>query len=178
MHKVTLVTGGGRSGKSSFAEELAASLEHKFYIATAEIMDEEMADRVSRHRSQRGESYTTIEEPIDLAGAVLAVPAGTQLILIDCLTVWLGNLMHHFPDQDYPFPQVENLLKILRTPSCPILLVSNEVGSGIIPADAMARRYRDYAGWLNQAVAAVASDVVLVSCGLPLWLKQSPETDT
>lgn len=177
MHKVTLVTGGGRSGKSRFAEELAAGRQQKFYIATAEIIDNEMANRITRHRTQRGNAYTTIEEPLDLAGAILAVQTRADLILVDCLTVWLGNLLHHFPELEYPYPQVEHLLKVLAAPPCAILLVSNEVGSGIIPADATTRRYRDYAGWLNQAVAAVASDVALVSCGLPLWMKQSPDAN-
>lgn len=169
---VLLVTGGSRSGKSTFALKRALEAEApRAFIATAEAFDDEMSDRIRRHKQERGETFVSIEEPIDLAGAIARIPAGTQVALIDCLTVWLGNLMHKNGVQSDPYAEVRALINALEKPPCDLVIVTNELGSGIIPHDAMTRTYRDHAGWLNQDVAKVADEVVLVACGLPLHLK-------
>ncbi|CAA6679503.1 MULTISPECIES: bifunctional adenosylcobinamide kinase/adenosylcobinamide-phosphate guanylyltransferase [unclassified Lentimonas] len=169
---VTLVTGGCRSGKSRFAEELACQAQTpRCYIATAEIFDEEMRARVDLHRAQRGEAYETVEAPIDLAGAITAVPEATQVILVDCLTVWLGNLMHHKEDFSEHCAEVQALLEVLKAPPCPIVFVTNELGMGLVPETSMGRRFRDVAGRLNQQVAALANEAFFIVSGLPLKLK-------
>lgn len=170
---ITLVTGGSRSGKTACALELAMKNENRVYLATAEAFDAEMRDRISRHRKERAGNFQTLEEPLDLAGALRQIPQGTRVVLIDCMTVWLGNLMHKNGTQTEPYAEVQAFLKALENPPCDLIIVTNEVGSGIIPHDAMTRCYRDHAGWLNQDVAKIAERVLLVSCGLPLALKGS-----
>lgn len=176
MHspKITLVTGGSRSGKTACALKLAMRYDRRVYLATAEAIDSEMTDRIRRHQTERGEKFQTVEEPIDLADALRRIPAGTEVVLIDCLTVWLGNLMHRHGPQPDAYGEVLAFLLALETPPCDLILVTNEVGSGIIPPDAMTRCYRDHAGWLNQDAARLAHHVVLVACGLPLVLKGNP----
>ncbi len=169
---VLLVTGGSRSGKSTYALNRALEAETpRAFIATAEAFDEEMKDRIRRHQDERGDTFFSIEEPIDLAGAIKKIPTGTNVALIDCLTVWLGNLMYKNGVQKEPYNEVYELIEVIKNPPCDIVIVTNELGSGIIPLDAMTRTYRDHAGWLNQDVAKVADEVVLVACGLPLKLK-------
>ena len=165
---VTLVLGGMRSGKSEYAEGLIEAHGPGLYIATAEIGDAEMADRVRRHRERRGDSWTTAEEPLDLAMVLGAHGATGRAVLIDCLTLWLGNLMAAGRD-----PEVETaaLVAALARLLAPTVLVSNEVGLGIVPDNALARAFADAAGRLNQAMAATADRVVLISAGLPLVLK-------
>lgn len=169
--KVTLITGGGRSGKSSYALEMMKRYDRKVFIATAEAFDDEMAARISRHQTERDNVFTTIEEPLHLAEVLAAVPAGTQAAVIDCITVWLGNLMHYQNVDDTHCPPVDRLLEALAQPPCDVVIVTNEVGMGLIPADAMSRAYRDLAGSVNQRIAAVADDVFLVVSGIPLQLK-------
>ena len=170
-NKVTLITGGGRSGKSNYALEISESYERKVFIATAEAFDDEMADRISRHQIERGDAFTTIEESVRLAQALTGVPADTQVVVIDCITVWLGNLMHHLNIDEKNCAAVDRFLKVLAAPPCDVVIVSNEVGMGLIPADAMSRAYRDLAGSVNQKIAAVADAVFLVVSGVPLKLK-------
>lgn len=169
--KVILVTGGSRSGKTAHALGLAMPHTNRIYLATAEAIDDEMKARITRHQKERGENFQTLEEPLDLAGALGRIPAETDVLLIDCMTVWLGNLMHKNGEQAEPYAEVLEFIRALKTPPCTIIIVTNEVGSGIIPHDAMTRTYRDHAGWLNQDIANVADDVILVACGLPLHLK-------
>jgi len=171
--KVILVTGGSRSGKTAHALSLAMPFKNRIYLATAEAIDGEMEDRIARHQAERGTDFQTIEEAKDLAGALSNLPKGSDVVLIDCMTVWLGNLMHKNGVQKEPYAEVKELLETLKTPPCTIIIVTNELGSGIIPHDAMTRTYRDHAGWLNQDIAKVANDVYLVACGLPLTLKGS-----
>ena len=173
--KVILVTGGSRSGKTAYSLERAMEHEQRIYIATAEPFDAEMRDRIAMHQEERGENFQTVEEPVNLAAAIGRIPPGTDVALIDCLTVWLGNLMHKHGEQGYPSPEITALLDVLKKPPCNLIIVTNEVGSGIIPHDAMTRTYRDHAGWLNQDVAAHADEVVLVACGLPFVLKGKNE---
>lgn len=168
---ITLVTGGSRSGKTARALELAMQHEPRIYLATAQAFDDEMRDRIARHQAERADRFQTLEEPLDLAGALSRIPAGTQVALIDCLTVWLGNLMHQHGTQPEPYPEVRQFLQALPQAPCHLIIVTNEVGSGIVPHDPMTRCYRDHAGWLNQDVARLAHRVELVACGLPLILK-------
>ncbi len=159
---VTLVLGGARSGKSAYAEVLLGG---GTYLATAEAGDAEMAARIAAHRARRGEAWRTVEEPLELAAA-LAKCEGP--VLVDCLTLWLTNIMQAGRDVD---AEVQALVAALQELAGPVVLVSNEVGQGIVPDNALAREFRDRAGRLNQEVAAVAGRVVLVAAGLPLVLK-------
>ena len=164
---LTLVLGGARSGKSAYAESLVAG-PGAVYVATAEAIDEEMRERIARHHARRGAGWTTVEAPLDLAAALRAHAPGASGVLVDCLTVWLGNLMHAGRDIDR---EAASLLESLAVPPVPVVLVANEVGLGVVPDNPMARAFRDHAGRLNQALAARAGRVVLVTAGLPLVLK-------
>ena len=166
-----LVTGGARSGKSRHALDLAAPYAVKAFLATAEPVDAEMRERIARHRADRGDSFLTVEAPIDLAGALRALSANTEVAVVDCLTVWLGNLMHAGSAHDNAFPETEALLEVLANPPCDIITVSNEVGMGIVPDNPMARRFRDLAGRLNQDVARLANRLDLVVSGIPMTVK-------
>lgn len=165
---LTLVTGGARSGKSGYAERLArASGLPCRYLATAEAgNDAEMVDRIRHHREGRGEGWQTIEAPLDLAPA-LAAGTGT-VTLLDCATLWLSN--HLLRGHD-PAAEAGRLLAALAAAPGPVVVVSNEVGGGIVPENALARRFRDEQGWLNQRLAAAAGLVVVVIAGLPLALR-------
>ncbi len=166
MSRITLVLGGARSGKSRFAETLAR--EHggpRTYIATAEAFDDEMRQRIVRHRAQRaGDGWQTIEAPLDPGGRL----PREGLVLLDCVTVWLGNLMHHGQDLK---AEVAKLCASLEVCPAEVILVSNEVGLSIVPENAMARRFRDEQGLANQALAAIADSVYFVVAGLPQKLK-------
>lgn len=169
LPRVTLVLGGARSGKSAHAEALVEGQPGPcLYLATAEAGDAEMAERIARHRQRRGQRWHTLEEPLDLAGALSrgAPPGGA--VLVDCLTLWLANLLAAGRD---PLAEGRRLLEVLPELAAPVVFVSNEVGFGIVPANALARRFRDEAGRLHQAVAAAADRVVFVAAGLPLVLK-------
>jgi adenosylcobinamide kinase / adenosylcobinamide-phosphate guanylyltransferase len=167
---VTLVLGGARSGKSAYAEELITGLGGGVYLATAEALDAEMAERIRRHRERRANSWTTVEEPLDLAGAIHREAGSRRPILIDCLTLWLSNLMAAERDIE---AETRTLTERLSASPAPLVVVSNEVGLGIVPASPLARAFRDHAGRLNQAVAAVAQRVVFIAAGLPLILKDA-----
>lgn len=165
---LTLLLGGTRSGKSRHAELLAESFSPPWrYIATAEPFDDEMVERIAHHADRRGAGWRTVEAPRDLPEALLAVPAG-EVVLVDCLTVWLTNVM--LSGADTP-AAADRLVAALRAPKGPWYVVANEVGLGIVPDNALARRFRDEAGRLNQAVAAVADRVLFLAAGLPLQLK-------
>ncbi len=171
MAEVTLVTGGSRSGKSRYAMELALEWERRVFIATAQVTDGEMEERIERHRRERGDLFVTVEEPLDLAGAIGSLPLDTGVALVDCLTVWLGNLFHHLGDVDLESPQIGAFLEVLEDPPCALILVTNEVGMGLVPPDALSRRFRDVAGLLNQEVARRAHRVVFTVCGIPMVVK-------
>ena len=171
LDPVTLVLGGARSGKSAYAESLVAG-PRAVYVATAEAIDSEMEERIARHRARRrGAGWTTVEAPLDLAAALRAQAPGASGVLVDCLTVWLGNLMHAGRDIDREAGSLLESLAAPPAPSVPIVLVANEVGLGVVPDNPMARAFRDHAGRLNQALAARADRVVLVTAGIPLVLK-------
>jgi adenosylcobinamide kinase / adenosylcobinamide-phosphate guanylyltransferase len=169
LPRLTLVIGGARSGKSRFAEGLATAHPAPWiYVATAEAHDDEMADRIAHHRNRRADGWTTIEAPRDLAGVVLAPHAGASVLLIDCLTLWLTNVMLGGSDVE---AEQARLLDAIASASVPVIAVSNEVGMGIVPDNALARAFRDAQGRLNAAVAQQADHAVLMAAGLPLTLK-------
>jgi adenosylcobinamide kinase/adenosylcobinamide-phosphate guanylyltransferase len=164
----TLVLGGARSGKSRYAEQVIMSSPPPWiYLATAESFDDEMATRIAEHKSRRSRDWRTIDAPLDLADALTALPRSAR-VLIDCLTLWLSNLMLAERDID---AEIRRLEKAMLAREAPLVLVSNEVGSGIVPDNALARRFRDFQGLLNQRVAARADRVVLVVAGLPMIVK-------
>lgn len=165
---LTLVVGGARSGKSAFAEQLVTgSARPRRYIATAEAWDDEMRDRIARHRADRGAAWTTVEAPLDLATALAAARAD-EAVLVDCATLWLTN--HLLADHDLA-AETAGLLTALAACRAPVVIVSNETGWGIVPENALARRFRDEQGRLNQRLAAQAGLAVTVIAGLPLVLK-------
>jgi adenosylcobinamide kinase / adenosylcobinamide-phosphate guanylyltransferase len=169
--KLSLVLGGARSGKSRYAEGLVSALPLPWqapwnYVATAEPGDAEMAERIASHRARRGPSWRTIEAPRDLTGSLQV--AGAAPVLVDCLTLWLSNLMLAGADID---AEMERLDHALAAAAAPVVMVANEVGYGIVPDHPLGRRFRDLQGVLNQRVAARADRVVLVVAGLPLALK-------
>ena len=165
--RLVLVLGGARSGKSAFAENLArAHGGAKSYIATAEAWDDEMRARIRAHRQSRGEDWTSLEAPLDLPNALGAAPSG--VVLIDCATLWLTNLI--LAEQDVA-AATEALTRALGASPNTVIIVSNEVGWSIVPENALARRFRDEQGRLNQTIAAQADLVVAVMAGLPMVLK-------
>lgn len=165
----TLVLGGAASGKSAYAEDLVLRLTGRpVYIATAQAFDGEMSDKIAVHQARRGAAWTTIEEPLDLAGAIAGADAPDAVLLVDCLTLWLSNLMAD--DRDIA-AETARLVDTLGALQGQAVLVANEVGLGIVPDNALARAFRNRHGSLNQAVAAAADRVVFVAAGLPLVLK-------
>jgi adenosylcobinamide kinase/adenosylcobinamide-phosphate guanylyltransferase len=165
---VILITGGARSGKSTRAEKRARAFPGQpVYIATAEALDGEMAERIARHRARRGTDWVEREVPLDLV-QVLAATDGGGARLVDCLTLWLSNLMHAGRDWER---EVNALAAALIKLESPVVLVTNEVGLGIVPDNALARSFRDAAGIMNQTIAAAADEVEFVVAGLPMKLK-------
>lgn len=168
---ISLILGGTRSGKSNFAQHFAEQSNRQLiYVATAEAFDEEMTDRISRHQHDRGPQWQTVEETLNLAAAIANHSNPQTTLLVDCLTIWLSNVM--LADQNIT-AAVDGLVEALSSASGAVILVSNEVGSGIVPESALGRQFRDEAGWMNQRIAAAADDVALITAGLPLWLKRA-----
>lgn len=165
---VILITGGARSGKSSRAESCACAFPGQpVYIATAEALDTEMEARIARHRARRGTEWIEREVPLDLMPALIASDGGGAR-LVDCLTLWLSNLMHAERNWERQVTELAAALPRLRSP---VVLVTNEVGLGIVPDNALARSFRDAAGIMNQTIAGVADEVEFVVAGLPMKLK-------
>lgn len=171
MSAVTLVTGGARSGKSAFALQAAMARKRRAFIATATVTDGEMADRIGKHRRERGNDFLTIEEPLDPARAIAALPPGTEIAIVDCMAVWTANLMHKYGEERDSFDEIARYLACLEKPPCDLVVVTNEVGMGIVPANALSRRFRDILGGLNREIARRADSVILMVCGLPMKLK-------
>ena len=166
----TLVLGGARSGKSSFAEQIVReSGLDKVYIATALAGDDEMQSRIAHHRERRGDGWRTVEEPLHLVEVISREAASGRILLVDCLTLWLSNLMHAEADT---VREANRLVATLERVACPVVLVSNEIGLGLVPETPLGRQFRDEHGRLNQLVAAVIGNVAFVAAGLPLWLKR------
>ena len=167
--RITFILGGSRSGKSSFALDCASKLPgSKAFIATAQAFDEEMKERIERHKKERSADWKTFEEPTALPQILSRISEEHDVIIVDCLTLWLSNLIMNDTAVD---ADIESLLSAAATcPSC-IFIVSNEVGMGIVPENALARRFRDLAGTLNRRVAEIANVVYLVAAGIPLKIK-------
>jgi adenosylcobinamide kinase / adenosylcobinamide-phosphate guanylyltransferase len=173
MSRVVLVTGGARSGKSRFAETRVAELAPAGpwrYVATAEAFDDEMRARIAHHRARRDTRWRTVEAPRDLAAA-LAARDDARCVLVDCVTIWLSNRMLAGEGDDALLAAADEVAAAARAAGVPTIFVTNEVGGGIVPENALARRYRDVAGWVNQRLAAASDEVFLVAAGLPLRLR-------
>jgi adenosylcobinamide kinase/adenosylcobinamide-phosphate guanylyltransferase len=173
VHKRTiLITGGARSGKSRYAEQRAGELGgRRLYVATAEAKDNEMAQRIAEHKLRRGDEWRTIEEPFELSSALLAQRGRTDCALVDCVTLWLSNLLL-YRDAEFAGENVEQLVETLPRLDFHVVLVTNEVGWGIVPENALARQFRDLAGWTNQQIAAAADEVILTVAGVPMIVKK------
>jgi adenosylcobinamide kinase / adenosylcobinamide-phosphate guanylyltransferase len=170
--RAVLVLGGARSGKSRYAQALAEeSRTRRLFLATAEAGDDEMADRIARHRSDRGDGWSTREEPLELTTALRAEARADRIVLVDCLTLWIGNLI--FAGRAVA-RETADLAREIGRLAGPVVFVSNEVGSGVVPATALGREFRDWQGRANQEIAAACGAVVLVTAGLPSLLKPAP----
>ena len=178
MGRIMLVTGGARSGKSDFAQRLAESFPgRRAYVATCEPLDEEMRERIRKHRQARaGNGWETIEEPIRL-NKVLSDAACYDVVLVDCLTLWVSNLMYESTQggselsEEQVALRCQDVLDACRAHPGTVVFVTNEVGMGIVPENALARLFRDLIGRCNQIIAAAADNVTLMSCGIPVMLK-------
>jgi adenosylcobinamide kinase/adenosylcobinamide-phosphate guanylyltransferase len=164
-----LVLGGARSGKSRFAQGRAEALTGELvYLATAQGFDEEMRERIALHRADRGPRWSTVEAPLELAETITACSTPETVVLVDCLTLWASNLM--LAERDMA-AATEGLVRAVSAARGPVIMVANEVGLGIVPDNALARRFRDVAGRINQEMAAAADEVAIMFAGLPLVLK-------
>ncbi len=171
MGKLTFITGGARSGKSSFAlKEASSQAGKRAFVATLEPRDEELRKRVQRHREERGADWNTIEEPLELADLLRRLNSEYGVVLVDCLTLWLSNVMHSERDLNKEVDElITSIVDVKR--SVRLFVVSNEVGMGIVPENALARTFRDHAGTLNQRVAGAADEVYLMASGIPVKIK-------
>jgi adenosylcobinamide kinase/adenosylcobinamide-phosphate guanylyltransferase len=171
--KKILITGGARSGKSRYALALAqAESVPRIFLATCEPFDQQMKDRIRRHKKERTGDFKTLEEPLYLARALASVPAKTQVVVIDCLTVWLNNLFFHFAKRPSMIDRQQALfLKALKAAPFAVIMVTNEIGCGVIADNALTRSYTDALGRLNQKIAAHSDEVVWMVCGLPQSIK-------
>jgi adenosylcobinamide kinase/adenosylcobinamide-phosphate guanylyltransferase len=172
-NQVTFVIGGCRSGKSSFALDQADRVKgkDKYFIATSVPTDDEMEQRVTKHQKERREDWQTIEEPVKIHEAINKYSQKAGVILVDCLTLWVSNLLFNSYDETQINTALENLEQSLDACGCPVFLVSNEVGMGIVPENKLARLFRDYAGFVNQRVAKVADTVVMTIAGIDVQIK-------
>ena len=168
-----LVLGGCRSGKSNFAKQTADNLarDKKIYLATCVPTDREMKKRVKHHQDDRGPDWTTIEEPIRIHETIDRACAQAKVILVDCLTLWISNLLFQGKDEAGIMAAVDLLEGALNRSTCPVILVSNEVGYGIVPENSLARQFRDMAGLVNQRVARAVDEVVVSMAGIPVQIK-------
>lgn len=170
MTRHCLVLGGARSGKTAFAERLALHAGARpAYLATATVLDGEMRDRISSHQASRGAKFTTIEEPLALSHALIKAGQDHDVILVDCLTLWITNLL--MANEDVASAVGELSATLMEQRQAKVILVSNEVGLGIVPDNPMARTFRDLAGSAHQRLAEVCDDVYFVAAGLPLTMK-------
>jgi adenosylcobinamide kinase/adenosylcobinamide-phosphate guanylyltransferase len=170
--RTTLVLGGARSGKSRYALALAeASAPERLYLATAAAGDAEMAARIARHRAERGTGWRTLEEPLELAAALRAEAREGRVVIVDCVTLWLSNVL--LANRD-PAKEIADLIETIATLKGPAALVSTEVGAGVVPATDLGRAFRDWQGRANQELARVCDGVAWVAAGLPVLLKPAP----
>jgi adenosylcobinamide kinase / adenosylcobinamide-phosphate guanylyltransferase len=171
--QATLITGGCRSGKSRHAQHLAEQVlgAKRCYIATCVPRDAEMQQRVERHQAERGVDWQTVEEPMQIAAAIDALGPRSSVLLVDCLTLWISNLMGAGREMDAVVAAAHELAASVARSACPLFLVTNEVGAGIVPENALARAYRDTAGLVNQIVAAACDRVIWTVAGIPVQIK-------
>jgi adenosylcobinamide kinase/adenosylcobinamide-phosphate guanylyltransferase len=170
--KLYFITGGARSGKSSFAEKLAEnSAGKRAYIATAQALDPEMVERIERHRKRRGSVWDTFEEPLAVAELIAKLKGRYAVALLDCVTLWLSNVMARTDDDEAVLGRADGLAGALRDFNGTCIVVSNEVGLGIVPDNPIARRFRDLAGTVNQKLAQAADEAYLMTSGMPLKIK-------
>jgi adenosylcobinamide kinase/adenosylcobinamide-phosphate guanylyltransferase len=175
VHHSHLVLGGARSGKSRHALDQARQLRDSVaFVATARALDGDMTARIARHRAERPSKWTTIEEPHDLAAACRRAARAHDLVVVDCATVWVSNLMERGDDDLVVLAAADDLAKLLRERLLSVIVVSNEVGQGVHPPTELGRRFRDLLGLVNQRLAAAADRVTLMVAGLPLTLKDAP----
>ncbi len=172
MSKITFVTGGSRSGKSRYALEVAEKYSKRGFIATAIPFDDEMKSRIKKHQDERENKFITLEEPYNLADAISNLETKTDVVVIDCITVWLGNLLFKFGEDRMDFDAIDLLYAKLKDTKCDIIIVTNEVGMGIIPENKLARHYRDLAGFVNQRLATIADEVIFMVSGIPTKIKE------
>ncbi len=172
VKKLFFITGGARSGKSAYAEKLAQGIAGKrAYLATAQALDAEMAAKIEKHRKDRSSAWDTYEEPLAVADLLRKISGRYQVVLLDCLTLWLSNIMAHTDGDGAVLQGMDGLVKALSDFQGTCIVVSNEVGLGIVPDNAMARRFRDFAGMLNQKIAQSADEVYFTASGIPMKIK-------
>jgi len=161
-----LILGGARSGKTAHALSLA--LQPRTYVATAEALDDEMEARIARHKAERGEDWGLIEAPLDLPGALRDSDSDGKTLVVDCLTLWLSNLIHNELDVA---KETARLASVMSEAQGTLIFVSNEIGLGLVPMESLSRRFRDEQGWLNQRIAAICDRVEFIAAGLPIRMK-------
>ena len=172
VKKVILITGGCRSGKSRYALNYADQhFSKKLYLATCEVLDEEMARRVENHKKMRGREWQTIEEPIEIIDKIRQYGNEVEVILMDCLTLWLSYLLLKWDYDSRIMEEIGRFIHTIKESQTSLILVSNEVGMGIVPADPLSRRFRDLTGIANQKIAEMADTVIFMVSGIPLFLK-------
>ncbi|HEY9157394.1 bifunctional adenosylcobinamide kinase/adenosylcobinamide-phosphate guanylyltransferase [Candidatus Binatus sp.] len=172
MGTVTLITGGARSGKSMQALKLALPYQRRFFVATGQALDEEMTARIEFHQTTRPPDFQTVEEPVQVVAALERLGDRADLVVLDCLTLWISNLMQRREMDGTILAEADKLAAALKDASFASIVVTDEVGAGIVPTDhAASRRFRDLLGWTNQKVAAVAEQALLMVAGYPLKLK-------
>ena len=176
LKEIVFVIGGCRSGKSTYALRTAERIpaEKKIFIATCVPQDDEMKQRVAKHQMARNQNWITVEEPLHLPEVILQNSSKADVILVDCLTLWLSNLLMETNNEAKLEGKISQLVDALKNATCPVILISNEVGTGIVPENKLARQYRDVTGQANQAVAQCANKVVWMVAGIPVTVKGAP----
>ena len=167
-----LITGGCRSGKSRFASDFANQhFSKKLYLATCEALDEEMAQRIEHHKKMRGPEWQTLEEPIKIVEGIRQYEDGVEVILLDCITLWLSNLLTKGNTDLKIMDEINRFVEMIKQTPASLVIVSNEVGMGIVPVDPLGRRFRDLSGMANQRIGQVAETVIFMVSGIPIFLK-------
>lgn len=175
LHRRVLILGGTRSGKSRTALALAEKVAlPRLFVATAQAFDDEMRERIHRHQEERGGDWQTCEAPLELAEAIDGLAAPNRVVLVDCLTLWLSNILLDGRDG---VSETDRLASAIQAADGPVILVSNEVGCGIVPTTPLGRKFRDEQGRLNRRMAEICDAVIFVAAGCPLLLKPAPELD-